>query len=229
MLPVLAAGLIAGAGGVGAQPLSGAEGQTALARAQAVREAEAIFAQTQAERENLSRSRQIARYERGLMLIEQVLSADTKNAHAWYLRALLSGARGEVRGLLAAAGEVPGIIEALERCISLDQRHVDAWATLSRVHTALPTLLGGDKDRAVEAARQAQTLLESRRDAAGQPGHNNIELITLRAVLARALWVRNDRGDRSEARRITGEIRASAEQNRITLPDRVADDLAAVR
>jgi hypothetical protein len=118
-------------------------------------------------------------------------------------------------------------IDCLERCIELDPNHADAWATLARVHNALPGFMGGDRDMAVAAGRRA---LAISLDSDGDPGMESAETAEYRAVLARALWRRNEEGDRGEAQTLKLLTQAwYGVPGRESIPERIAEDLAPIR
>jgi tetratricopeptide (TPR) repeat protein len=186
-----------------------------------------IFEDTQARRHELSRSEQIMRYDQARDILEPLIESGANHADLWYWQAAIIGSRGEARGILAAAMEVSQVIDCLERCIELDPNHADAWATLARVHNALPGFMGGDRDMAVAAGRRA---LAISLDSDGDPGMESAETAEYRAVLARALWRRNEEGDRGEAQTLKLLTQAwYGVPGRESIPERIAEDLAPIR
>ncbi len=87
------------------------------------------------------------------------LAPDSGAAHHALARALTLRMRG---GMLAAMGSLPAFKRALRRALELDPSNVDAHADWIGFLALVPGVAGGDRDRALELARELQALDERR-------------------------------------------------------------------
>jgi len=74
------------------------------------------------------------------------------DGHMWWAAA--QGRLGQLNGLLSSAGMVGSLRREFGRAVDLDSGYAFAWYALGRLHEELPSLWGGDVNRAEDYLRR---------------------------------------------------------------------------
>jgi len=128
-------------------------------------------------------------FEKGQEYADIAIAAYPQNNLAYYWKSSNIGRWGEVKGILNSLAKAKPMKELLEKDLSLDQSHPDAYHVLGALYRLLPgsPISFGDVDAAVSLGRMAVDL----RAKAVQAGKEKALNYSFSLYLAKSLWKRN--------------------------------------
>ncbi len=128
-------------------------------------------------------------FEKGQEYADMAIAANPQNNLAYYWKSSNVGRWGEVKGILNSLAKAKPMKELLEKDLSLDANHPDAYHVLGALYRLLPgsPISFGDSDAAVSLGRMAVDL----RAKAVQAGKEKALNYSFYLYLAKSLWKRN--------------------------------------
>jgi hypothetical protein len=128
-------------------------------------------------------------FEKGQEFADMAIAADPQNNLAYYWKSSNIGRWGEVKGILNSLAKAKPMKELLEKDLSLDASHPDAYHVLGALYRLLPgsPISFGDIDAAVSLGRMTVDLRAKAVQAGKEKGPN----YSFSLYLAKSLWKRN--------------------------------------
>lgn len=107
-----------------------------------------------------SSSKQAEIFEKGIRYCQEAIKADAKCVPCHFWLGVSYGKFGEAKGVMQSLGLVPHMQEALKKVKSLDEKYEWGGAdrVLGRLFFKLPSIKGGDNNKAIEHLRKAVAL-----------------------------------------------------------------------
>lgn len=104
-----------------------------------------------------SEDKQLAEFESGIRYSQEALKTDPSCVPCLFWMGVSYGKYGEVKGILQSLGLVPHIKEAMEKVLKKSPKfeYGGAYRVLGRLYNKLPSIKGGDNDKAIEYFNKA--------------------------------------------------------------------------
>jgi tetratricopeptide (TPR) repeat protein len=93
-----------------------------------------------------------------IVVLEKAVVQYPKSAAAAYCLGSAYGQKAQQAGMMAGMAYAPKMKEAFEKAVALDPRHLDARYSLVQFYSAVPPLMGGSTDKALELAKAIKAI-----------------------------------------------------------------------
>lgn len=139
-------------------------------------------------------------YARGEAYADEAIAADPRSPDAYYWKSAHIGRWGQTRGILNSLFRASDMRDLLEKTISLDPQHADAFFVLGQLYSKVPGMISfGDAAYGVSLGRRAVDLMEAEVASGDRNVSREAYYVELAASLINRGW-----NERRRFRRMSG-------------------------